>query len=362
MTLSPSTIATAKVMVSTLQDFLDSNSGLKNDIVALKDFISANKASIIANTTLEAQDIVLLETLLTQTNITALENLFNTFETFISNPIIQTLIQNILADNVISGLELAALVPYQTQIQELRMEVGTLIAANPTLVPLLDISTIVSKLQEIVTVDTVNGEITTTVFIPSTIANFMVDLDVNSGEYTITNPYLGTLPDSTQVEINFNYTVTDSELATDSSTASILITSENVNKMSASLDDEGSLLIGDESIIDMASLLSNITSNINVADIDSIDLSNNEHILSNLTIIDFQEMVSDTSSNTLAIKGENDDIIKLDPAIWLKDTNDTDTNSVVDDSDDHFIAYKAIGTESQVLTLLIDKDIIVQDI
>jgi hypothetical protein len=141
-----------------------------------------------------------------------------------------------------------------------------------------------------------------------------------------------------------------------------MITSENVDKVSASLDDNGTLVMGEEKDIDMASLLSNITSNINVADIDSIDLSSNEHILSNLTIADFQEMVSDSSSNTLEIKGENNDIIKLDPAIWLKDTTDTDSNSVVDNTDDHFVPYKATGTDSQVLTLLIDKDIIVQDI
>ncbi|WP_368029607.1 hypothetical protein, partial [Arcobacter sp. s6] len=196
----------------------------------------------------------------------------------------------------------------------------------------------------------------------TTTADQMIALDATTGEYVITNPYLATLPANTEVEINFDYTVTDSEGVSDSSTAGILITSENVDKVSASLDDEGTLVLGEEKEIDMSSLLSNITSNINVADIDSIDLSSNEHILSNLTITDFQEMVSDTTSNTLAIKGENNDIIKLDPAIWLKDTTDTDTNSVVDNADDNFVSYKATGTDAQVLTLLIDKDIIVQDI
>ena len=127
-------------------------------------------------------------------------------------------------------------------------------------------------------------------------------------------------------------------------------------------ENEGSIF-GEESEIDMGSLLSNITSNMNVSDIDSIDLSSNEHILSNLTIADFEEMVSDTASSTLSIKGENDDIVKLDLTnIWKKDIADTDLNSVVDTLDDNFIAYTATGTHNQVLTLLIDKDIIVQDI
>ena len=285
-TLSSQTIATSKVAISVLKDFLDSNAGLKGDIISLKNFILANKEAIVAHTSIVAQDIALL-----------------------------------------------------------------------------DIPTIISKLQEVFTFDAVNGEVIAHINVPSSIAEHMIVLDANTGEYTIKNPYLSSLPDSTQVEIKFDYTAIDSFGVIDSSTASILITSENVAKVSASLDDNGSLTFGDEKEIDMGSLLANITSNMHVSDIDSIDLSSNEHILSNLTIADFEEMVSDTASSTLSIKGENDDIVKLDLTnIWKKDIADTDLNSVVDTLDDNFIAYTATGTHNQVLTLLIDKDIIVQDI
>jgi VCBS repeat-containing protein len=360
-TLSSSTIVAAKVVVSTLQDFLDSNSGLKNDIVALKDFISANKASIIANTSLIAEDIVLLETLLTPANITALGNLFNTLEMFVTNPVAQAIVQNILADNVIAPSELALLAPIAPQIQLLRSEIGILLAANPTVIGLLDIPTIISKLDEVVDIDTLKGEITATVDVPSSIANLMIDLDANTGEYTVTNPYLSSLPDNTQVEVNFNYTVEDSAGAMDSSTAAMLITTANVNEMNVSIND-GVLMIGEDHNIDMASLLSNATSNLNASDIDSIDLSNSEHILSNITKADFEAMVSDDSSNTLAITGENDDIVKLDLSIWTRNESDTDINSVVDNADDHFISYTTVGSHNQVLTLLIDKDITVENI
>jgi len=360
-TLSSSTIVAAKVVVSTLQDFLDSNSGLKNDILALKDFISANKASIIANTSLIAEDIVLLETLLTPANITALGNLFNTLEMFVTNPVAQAIVQNILADNVIAPSELALLAPIAPQIQLLRSEIGILLAANPTVIGLLDIPTIISKLDEVVDIDTLKGEITATVDVPSSIANLMIDLDANTGEYTVTNPYLSSLPDNTQVEVNFNYTVEDSAGAMDSSTAAMLITTANVNEMNVSIND-GVLMIGEDHNIDMASLLSNATSNLNASDIDSIDLSNSEHILSNITKADFEAMVSDDSSNTLAITGENDDIVKLDLSIWTRNESDTDINSVVDNADDHFISYTTVGSHNQVLTLLIDKDITVENI
>ena len=362
-TLSSQTIATSKVAISVLKDFLDSNAGLKGDIISLKNFILANKEAIVAHTSIVAQDIVLLETLITENNIIALGKIFDSLQTFVSDPIAKAAITSILADNVISPVELAYLAPYQAQIEALRLEIKGLVIANPSVVALLDIPTIISKLQEVFTFDAVNGEVSAHINVPSSIAEHMIVLDVNTGEYTIKNPYLSSLPDSTQVEINFNYKATDSFGASDSSTASILITSENVAKVSASLDDNGSLTFGDEKEIDMGSLLSNITSNMHVSDIDSIDLSSNEHILSNLTIADFEEMVSDTASSTLSIKGENDDIVKLDLTnIWKKDIADTDLNSVVDTLDDNFIAYTATGTHNQVLTLLIDKDIIVQDI
>ncbi len=357
LTITPSTIAIGKTAVSTLLNFLNTNSGLDD----IKDFIVDNRDVIIANTELEADDITLIQGLLTTTNISALNSLFTTYETLMSTPSVQAAVQAILADNVISSAELSAL-SSNTTVQTFVANVQSLLAANTAILSLIDIPTIVSKLQSIIEVDTANGEVSVTAEIPSTTADVMIALDATTGEYTVTNPYLATLPDNTQVEVKFDYTVTDSAGASDDSTAAIMITSENVDKVSASLDDNGTLVMGDEKDIDMASLLSNITSNINVSDIDSIDLSSNEHILSNLTIADFQEMVSDSSSNTLEIKGENNDIIKLDPAIWLKDTTDTDTNSVVDNADDNFISYKATTTDSQVLTLLIDKDIIVQDI
>lgn len=106
----------------------------------------------------------------------------------------------------------------------------------------------------------------------------------------------------------------------------------------------------------MADLLENISTSVEIQDIDSIDLSNSEHILSNLTIKDFEDMVADDSSNTLVIDGENNDKIKLDLSVWSKDENDKDINTINESEDDGYITYTAKGTAEQTLTLLIDKD------
>ena len=114
--------------------------------------------------------------------------------------------------------------------------------------------------------------------------------------------------------------------------------------------------------INLGDLLENISTSVEIQDIDSIDLSNSEHILSNLTIKDFEDMVADDSSNTLVIDGENNDKIKLDLSVWSKDENDKDINTINESEDDGYITYTAKGTAEQTLTLLIDKDIVVENI
>lgn len=119
---------------------------------------------------------------------------------------------------------------------------------------------------------------------------------------------------------------------------------------------------GEEQNINLGDLLENISTSVEIQDIDSIDLSNSEHILSNLTIKDFEDMVADDSSNTLVIDGENNDKIKLDLSVWSKDENDKDINTINESEDDGYITYTAKGTAEQTLTLLIDKDIVVENI
>jgi hypothetical protein len=72
--------------------------------------------------------------------------------------------------------------------------------------------------------------------------------------------------------------------------------------------------------------------------------------------------VADDSSNTLVIDGENNDKIKLDLSVWSKDENDKDINTINESEDDGYITYTAKGTAEQTLTLLIDKDIVVENI
>jgi hypothetical protein len=122
------------------------------------------------------------------------------------------------------------------------------------------------------------------------------------------------------------------------------------------------LSFGEEQNINLGDLLENISTSVEIQDIDSIDLSNSEHILSNLTIKDFEDMVADDSSNTLVIDGENNDKIKLDLSVWSKDENDKDINTINESEDDGYITYTAKGTAEQTLTLLIDKDIVVENI
>ena len=364
LTLNPQTIMTTKAIVGTLQEFLNVNSDLKDSIVLLKDFIIANKDEIIANTNLVAQDIVILQSLLTQENLIALENLYNSVNSFLdANPQIKELATTILADNIISPLELVTLNPtLLAQIEGLRVQLKSIVDSNSTVLDLISINEVIAKLQEVVTVDAVNQEVSIKTTVPETLANMIVTLDENTGEYTINNAFAEKFSSLGDLEISFDYKVIDSEGAESNiSSASILITTEDVEEMTTSLDKEGSISFDNENI-DLATILDNISSNIEIEDIDSIDLSNAEHILSNLTIEDFEAMVSDDSSNTLAINGENNDVIKLDLSIWSKEESDKDNNSEVENEDDGYIAYTATGTTEQTLTLLIDKDITVENI
>ncbi len=364
LTLSPETIMASKAVASVLKDFYDLNPDLKEDAVSIKDFILLNKDSLIAQSTLTSEDIDLLEDVLSESNITALENLVDSIQLFLdANPGLEDLARNILADNIIDPIELASIDPVLlAQVDVLRVQVKSILDANEDILDLIDISTVVAKLDEISDIDPVNGEITITTSVNQVIAEAMIDVDENTGEYDITNPYFNQLPDSTSVEISFDYTAKDSENeVSNTSKASILITPQDVEDVDISIDGNGVLEVADNQDIDMLSLLGNLSSNIQASDIDSIDLTNGDHILSNLSTMDFEQMVAD-SSNELSIMGDNGDTLKLDLSTWSKDINDTDLDGNVDPTDDSFISYTAIGTTNQTLTLLIEKDITVEDI
>ena len=364
LTLNPQTIATTKTAVVILQGLLNSNPDLKNSIVLLKDFVVANQDSIIENTSLVAQDIVLLQDLLTQENLTALGNLYNSLNLFIyNNPQIKDLATSILADNIISPSELMSIDPVLlVQIEALRVQLKSIIDSNSNILELISITQVIEKLQEVVTIDTTNNQVSIESKVTPTLAGMILTLDEDTGEYIVNNAFAEKFSSLGNLEISFDYNATDSQGTTDSSTASILITTEEINDTSISLDDGGILSFGEEQNINLGDLLENISTSVEIQDIDSIDLSNSEHILSNLTIKDFEDMVADDSSNTLVIDGENNDKIKLDLSVWSKDENDKDINTINESEDDSYITYTAKGTAEQTLTLLIDKDIVVENI
>ena len=364
LTLNPQTIATTKTAVVILQGLLNSNPDLKNSIVLLKDFVVANQDSIIENTSLVAQDIVLLQDLLTQENLTALGNLYNSLNLFIyNNPQIKDLATSILADNIISPSELMSIDPVLlVQIEALRVQLKSIIDSNSNILELISITQVIEKLQEVVTIDTTNNQVSIESKVTPTLAGMILTLDEDTGEYIVNNAFAEKFSSLGNLEISFDYNATDSQGTTDSSTASILITTEEINDTSISLDDGGILSFGEEQNINLGDLLENISTSVEIQDIDSIDLSNSEHILSNLTIKDFEDMVADDSSNTLVIDGENNDKIKLDLSVWSKDENDKDINTINESEDDGYITYTAKGTAEQTLTLLIDKDIVVENI
>ncbi|PLY04748.1 MAG: hypothetical protein C0625_15880 [Arcobacter sp.] len=364
LTLSPDTIMVSKAVASVLKDFYNLNPDLKSEAVSIKDFILLNKDALVAQSTLSSDEIDLLANALSPSNITALGNLVDSIQLFIANnPGLLSAASTILADNVIDASELNSLDPsLLAQVDGLRLEVGAILAANSSLIDLIDIRTVLTKLDEISTIDSQNGEISITTSVNQTAAELMISVDENTGDYTITNPYFNQLPDSTNVEVSFDYSSQDAlSVVSNTSSASILITPQNVDDIDISIDQNGVLEVADNQNIDMLNLLGNLSSNIQVSDIDSIDLTNGNHILSNLSVMDFEDMVSD-SSNELSIYGDNGDTIKLDLSTWSKDITDTDLNPTVDATDDSFIAYTATGTTNQTLTLLIEKDITVEDI
>ena len=364
ITLNPQTIATAKAAVVTLQGLLNSNSDLKDSIVLLKDFIVDNKDLIIENTSLVAQDIVLLQSLLRQENLTILVNLYEKIENFLeANPTLLAAAEQILADNKITNQELNAITNGLTgKINSLNAQLSQLVNNNENILEIINLSQIIEKLQEIVTMDSVNNQISIESKVTPTLTGMILTLDPNTGEYTLNNTFAEKFTSIGNLEISFDYNATDSQGATDSSKATILITTDEINDTSVSLNDNGIFTFTGEKDINLGNILENISNSIEIQNIDSIDLSNSEHILSNLTIEDFEAMIAEDSSNTLTIKGENDDIIKLDLNVWTKDENDKDNNSFEENDDDGFIAYKATGTAEQTLTLLIDKDITVENI
>ena len=352
--LSSSTIITSKALFTTLNTFNTVNGGLVDDILSLKDFIILNKDDLIAQSSLTNENIIFLNEVLSTSNIAALNNLMTSIETFITaNPTFRTIAESVLADNIIDPVELITIDPIiLAQVDALRLELLTIYNTNSSLINLLDIEDVISKLSEISTIDPVDGEITISTNINSVVAESMINVDENTGEYSISNPYFNTLPESTKVEISFDYNVEDSSTNySNTAKASILITSDDVSDLDISLD-EGTLSAADNQNINMIELLENISTNNEILDIDAIDLSNGSHILSNLTIEDFEEMVSDSPLNELSIMGENNDTIKLDLSIWSEGTL----------NEDNFVPYVANGSSSQALTLLIENNIIVEDI
>ena len=363
LTLSEDTIETSKEVYADLRDFYNANPNALGGIVLIKDFVVANKTSIVNNSSLIASDIELLQTLATEQNLNDLIELYNLTSQFMDNTTgLKDLVKTITADNNIEISELMSLDPnLLMQAEPIRLQIQTLLTNNPSLINYLDFASVMNKLQEIITVDEALGEVSIEVNVDSTIAEDIVSIDENTGEYTILSTYLDAFTGLTDIEVEFDYTTTDSSgLFLGRSTETYVIDSSDESE-AISLDDEGNLFFNTQDI-DLASILDNTASSFDLSDIDSLDLSSSEHILSNLTIEDFQAMVSEDSANILSIKGEDNDTIKLDLSTWSKDTNDTDLNNSVDLSDDSYIAYTAVGTDNQVLTLLIDKDIVVENI
>ena len=139
-----------KTAVVILQGLLNSNPDLKNSIVLLKDFVVANQDSIIENTSLVAQDIVLLQDLLTQENLTALGNLYNSLNLFIyNNPQIKDLATSILADNIISPSELMSIDPVLlVQIEALRVQLKSIIDSNSNILELISITQVIENFKK----------------------------------------------------------------------------------------------------------------------------------------------------------------------------------------------------------------------
>jgi hypothetical protein len=210
---------------------------------------------------------VLIQGLLTTSNVTALSSLYTSFETLMSNPTVQGALHVILADNAISSAELASLSSNVT-VQTFVAQVHTLLSANVGILGLIDMASVVSKLQDIITVDTENGQISATAEIPSATADVMIDLNETTGAYEITNPYLATLPANTQVEVNFDYTVTDSAGASDDSTAAIIITTADINNAPITSNMYLKSELSDETIDGTRILTLDTNINTNTTDVD----------------------------------------------------------------------------------------------
>ena len=105
---------------------------------------------------------------------------------------------------------------------------------------MISINEVIAKLQEVVTVDAVNQEVSKKQQYQK-LLQMIVTLDENTGEYTINNAFaekfkLGDL------EISFDYKVIDSKESLISS-ASILITTEDVEEMTTFLFKDGRFLL-----------------------------------------------------------------------------------------------------------------------
>ena len=221
-------------------------------------------------------------------------------------------------------------------------------------------------LQDIATLNykIVNGSIITTIFdenglditsLFATANDTEVTID-SDGSYVVKNSLFDTLNALYDVKVEFDYVVNDGQV--DSEPKTVTVTNEALD-----LDSNGELSFGNDDYINLGNVLENVSNNsFDTSNIDSVDLSTGDHILSNLTIEDFEAMVSEDTSNTLSIDGDSGDKIKLDLSTWSKDTTDLDSNTATDNTDDGYIAYKATGTTNQTLTLLIDKDITVENV
>ena len=171
---------------------------------------------------------------------------------------------------------------------------------------------------------------------------------VNIGDFFIYSTTFDAMNPEDSTEVQFEIKAFDGTEYSEPTIVSLTVTGSNET---LTINDNGELsFAANDQDINMSALLENISNSV-IESIDSIDLSNGSHILSNLTIEDFEEMVSDSASNELAIMGEDNDTIKLDLDTWVAGP----------ETEDNFIPYVANGS-TDVLTLLIDKNIIVEDI
>jgi hypothetical protein len=243
----------------------------------------------------------------------------------ISNPLISTVISNFVPlENVVVGIQLA-------------QSISAIVAYANTL--------------DGVSVDIQSGEVVISAEVPQVYVtelanNNLLNIDIETdGSYSINSPFFNKMNDNESIEITFDYEASDGLTVSNTSTVSLTVNGND----DYSLDN--GVLSSTDANINMSSLLDTIIESGDQAnDVDSLDLTNGIHILSNLTVEDFENILSDSLGNTLSIEGDSNDTIILDSS-WSKELPDTG-----------FVPYTSQGSQNQTITLLIENEINVENI